>query len=252
MPFLLDGVAIDRSLILQSEPSKRTEIAATESVKRMKAISVESKRASIPSQVGVFLGQSSPKPAAETGNNEAKAEPAADIGANVAKAMPAGSSATRLSGDRTFTLFWAGQTFDAIGDAAASIIMPLVLETTGSITQMGLVTAAFGVGAFLSGVTSGNIVDSADRRRLLIRPRFFCSALWTLVAAAGPIGGALATSLVQHTGVVFVLVLMGVVGFFIAITGFLTAAYTRLPDEAALPNPVRDPAGADIKGARRS
>lgn len=32
MPILLGGVAIDRSLILQSEPSKRTEIAATESL----------------------------------------------------------------------------------------------------------------------------------------------------------------------------------------------------------------------------
>lgn len=156
----------------------------------MKPISVESKRASKPSQVGVFPAQSSPMPAAETASNEAQAEPADEIGVNVAKAMPAGSSATRLSRDRTFTLFWAGQTFDAIGDAAASIIIPLlVIKTTGSITQVGLVTAAFGVGTFLSGIISGHIVDSADRRRLLILCDVGRTALYLLILGSWLLSG---------------------------------------------------------------
>jgi MFS family permease len=71
--------------------------------------------------------------------------------------------------DRNFNLFWVGQTFDALGDAAATIIIPLlVLEATGSVAQMGLVTGTMGVTSLVASLFSGLIVDRLDRRRLLI------------------------------------------------------------------------------------
>ncbi|HEX8184881.1 MAG TPA: MFS transporter [Blastocatellia bacterium] len=71
--------------------------------------------------------------------------------------------------DRNFNLFWAGQTFDALGDAAAMVILPLlVLEATGSIAQMGLVTGTAGMTCLLSSLVSGIVVDRVNRRSLMI------------------------------------------------------------------------------------
>ncbi len=71
--------------------------------------------------------------------------------------------------DRNFSIFWAGQAFSVIGDAFVLVAVPLlVLEATGSVAMMGLVTAANGLGSLLSGVFTGAIVDRVDRRRLMI------------------------------------------------------------------------------------
>src|SRR5438067_1903608 len=52
------------------------------------------------------------------------------------------SSAARLWRNRNFNMFWFGQSLSALGDAFALIAMPLlVLQATGSVVQMGLVTA---------------------------------------------------------------------------------------------------------------
>jgi MFS family permease len=79
------------------------------------------------------------------------------------------SPGARLRGNRNFNLFWAGQTFDAFGDAAALIIIPLlVFDATGSVVQMGLVTALIGIGNLISSIISGIFVDSMDRRKVIL------------------------------------------------------------------------------------
>jgi MFS family permease len=92
------------------------------------------------------------------------------------------SPGARLWRDRNFNIFWAGQSFDALGDAAALIIIPLlVLEATGSVAQMGLVTAIIGVGNFVSSIASGVVVDRVDRRKVLIFSDFGRAAFYLVV-----------------------------------------------------------------------
>ncbi len=68
-----------------------------------------------------------------------------------------------------FTLFWVGQSLSFMGDGFAFIALPLlVLQATGSVAQMGGVTATMGVGQLLAGLFSGQIVDRVNRRRLMI------------------------------------------------------------------------------------
>jgi MFS family permease len=75
----------------------------------------------------------------------------------------------RLWRDRNFNLFWASQTFDALGDAASLIIIPLlVLKATGSVAQMGLVTAATGITGLVTTFFSGIVIDRLNRRKLMI------------------------------------------------------------------------------------
>ncbi len=71
--------------------------------------------------------------------------------------------------DRNFLRFWSGQTFSAFGDAFAVIAIPLlVLQATGSLRLMGVVTALAGVSAMVTGVFCGSLVDRVDRRLLMI------------------------------------------------------------------------------------
>jgi MFS family permease len=79
------------------------------------------------------------------------------------------SPGARLWRNRAFNIFWAGQSLSVLGDGFAMLALPLlVLQATGSVVQMGLVTGTFGVGQAVSGVISGVIVDRVDRRRLMI------------------------------------------------------------------------------------
>jgi MFS family permease len=90
-----------------------------------------------------------------------------------------------LSRNRYFNIFWAGQSLSALGDAFAIIAMPLlVLQATGSVAQMGIVTALFGIGQFLAGLISGVLVDRVDRRRLMIG----CDIARTLAYSLIPLG----------------------------------------------------------------
>jgi MFS family permease len=94
-----------------------------------------------------------------------------EVGLDVAAddIKPQLSPGARLRGNRNFNLFWAGQTFDAFGDAAALIIIPLlVFDATGSVIQMGLVTALIGIGNLISSIISGVFVDSMDRRKVIL------------------------------------------------------------------------------------
>ncbi|MFD1658773.1 MFS transporter [Streptomyces caeni] len=91
---------------------------------------------------------------------------------------------------RDFGIFWAAQTLSVLGDSFALIALPLlVLEATGSIARMGLLTAAGGAASVLAGVFAGVVVDRVDRRRLLIAcdaVRMVLYALIPLVWLAGP------------------------------------------------------------------
>jgi MFS family permease len=79
------------------------------------------------------------------------------------------SSETSVWRKRDFTLFWFGQTLSVLGDAFATIALPLlVLQVTGSVAQMGLVTGIFVTGFVTMGIFAGIIVDRVDRRRLMI------------------------------------------------------------------------------------
>jgi MFS family permease len=70
---------------------------------------------------------------------------------------------------RDFAVFWAAQTLSVLGDSFALIALPLlVLETTGSLARMGLLTAVGGAAAVVAAVFAGVVVDRVDRRRLLI------------------------------------------------------------------------------------
>ncbi len=68
-----------------------------------------------------------------------------------------------------FQVYWLGQTLSGFGDAFALVALPLlVLEATGSVAGMGLVSSA-GVGAqVVTSLFSGTIVDRLDRRKLMM------------------------------------------------------------------------------------
>ncbi len=70
---------------------------------------------------------------------------------------------------RDFGVFWAAQTLSVLGDSFALIALPLlVLQATGSLARMGLLTAVGGAASVLAAVFAGALVDRVDRRRLLI------------------------------------------------------------------------------------
>jgi MFS family permease len=98
---------------------------------------------------------------------------------------------TNLWRNRNFNIFWVGQTFSNLGDSFALIALPLlVLQATGSVAQMGLVTGTFGISSLFTNLISGVVVDRVDRRVLMVWcdiGRLFINALipltWWL---AGP------------------------------------------------------------------
>lgn len=111
------------------------------------------------------------------------------VSPEVATGTQTSAPGARLWRDRNFTIFWGGQTLSVLGDTFALIAMPLlVLQATGSVALMGLVTAAYGVGQLISGVFSGPIVDRVDRRRLMI----LCDIIRIVLYATIPLGWWLA------------------------------------------------------------
>jgi hypothetical protein len=53
------------------------------------------------------------------------------------------------------------------------------------------------------------------------------AAFWTVIAAAGPVGALLATSLAEVNGAATVLMGMGLLGVMVAVAGLFTPARTR-------------------------
>jgi MFS family permease len=74
-----------------------------------------------------------------------------------------------LRRNRNFNIFWLGQGISSIGNSFGMLALPLlVLQATGSVTQMGLVTGTFGVGQLIAGIFAGIIIDRFDRRHLMM------------------------------------------------------------------------------------
>ncbi|MGQ4727681.1 MULTISPECIES: MFS transporter [Streptomyces] len=75
----------------------------------------------------------------------------------------------QLRKNRAFNIFWLGQGLSLLGGSMTLLALPiLILDATGSIAQMGALTAvsaAFGIGA---GTFAGHIVDRMDRRNTMI------------------------------------------------------------------------------------
>ncbi|GHJ47781.1 MFS transporter [Catellatospora sp. TT07R-123] len=94
-----------------------------------------------------------------------------------------------------FSALLVGQTLSALGDSFSFVAIPLlVLHATGSVAQMGVVTALGGAAALVTGVFSGVLADRFDRRRLLIAcdvARFALYAavpvLWTAYPVVWPL-----------------------------------------------------------------
>ncbi|KUO16021.1 hypothetical protein AQJ91_37975 [Streptomyces dysideae] len=65
---------------------------------------------------------------------------------------------------RDFGIFWAAQTLSVLGDSFALIALPLlVLQATGSLARMGLLTAVGGAASVLAAVFAGAVVDRVDQ-----------------------------------------------------------------------------------------
>ncbi len=81
-------------------------------------------------------------------------------------------------------MFWSAQTLSVLGDGFASVAVPLlVLQVTGSVALMGLLTAVAGVASVATAVFAGVLADRADRRRLLIG----CDLARAVLFAAVPV-----------------------------------------------------------------
>lgn len=62
--------------------------------------------------------------------------------------------------DRTFGTYWVAQSLSAAGDSFAYLAVPLlVLQATGSVAQMGLLTAVAGAASVVAGIFGGVLVD---------------------------------------------------------------------------------------------
>ncbi|WP_405620865.1 MFS transporter [Streptomyces sp. NBC_00076] len=151
---------------------------------------------------------------------------------------------------RDFGIFWAAQTLSVLGDSFALIALPLlVLQATGSLARMGLLTAVGGAASVLAAVFAGTVVDRVDRRRLLIvcdLVRLVLYGVIPLVWLFGPQVWLLyvVLPLCEAVGMLFavgyVTVVRGLVG-----TGQLTEANGRLNATAAAAG-VLGPVGAGV------
>lgn len=92
---------------------------------------------------------------------------------------------------RRFHILWAGQTLSFFGDALTALAVPLlVLRATGSIAQMGIVSALAGAGQLAAGLVAGPIVDRLDRRRVMLACEIGRALLHGSIPVAWALGGA--------------------------------------------------------------
>ncbi len=79
------------------------------------------------------------------------------------------SSPRRTWVTRDFAIFWSVQGLSELGNGFALVALPLlVLKLTGSVVQMGLLTATASVASLGAGLVAGALVDHFDRRRLMM------------------------------------------------------------------------------------
>jgi hypothetical protein len=82
------------------------------------------------------------------------------------KALSEPARSRPLWRQRDFGVFWAAQTLSVLGDSFALIALPLlVLESTGSLAGMGLLTAVGGAAGDASvwSVESLDVMNAAER-----------------------------------------------------------------------------------------
>ncbi|GGN32576.1 MFS transporter [Streptomyces fuscichromogenes] len=154
---------------------------------------------------------------------------------------------------RDFGFFWLAQTLSFLGDSFSLIALPLlVLQATGSVARMGLLTGVGGAAMVVAAVFAGVVVDRVDRRSLLIAcdlVRMVLYGLVPLVWLAGPQLWLLyvVLPLCEAVGILFgvgyVTVVRGLVG-----TGRLTEANGRLNATMAMAG-VLGPLGAGLVAA---
>ncbi|MFF4659605.1 MFS transporter [Streptomyces sp. NPDC001381] len=155
---------------------------------------------------------------------------------------------------RDFGIFWAAQTLSFLGDSFALIALPLlVLQATGSLARMGLLTAVGGAASVVAAVFAGALVDRVDRRRLLVVCDLVRMVLYGLVPVVWLFGPRVwllyaVLPLCEAVGMLFavgyVTVVRGLVG-----TGRLTEANGRLNATAAAAG-VLGPLCAGLLAAR--
>ncbi|MEU6456954.1 MFS transporter [Streptomyces sp. NPDC047065] len=139
---------------------------------------------------------------------------------------------------RDFGVFWAAQTLSVLGDSFALIALPLlVLEATGSIARMGLLTAVGGAAAVLAAVFAGAVVDRVDRRKLLIGCDLVRMGMYGLVPVVWLFGPQIwllyvVLPLCEAVGMLFAVGYVTVVRSLVG-TGQLTEANGRLNATAA-------------------
>jgi MFS family permease len=96
-----------------------------------------------------------------------------------------GPARTPLWRDRSFGAYWTAQSLSAAGDSFAYIAVPLlVLHATGSVAQMGLLTAVAGAASVGAGIFGGVLVDRYDRRTLMITTDLVRLVLYSLIPLA--------------------------------------------------------------------
>ena len=139
---------------------------------------------------------------------------------------------------RDFAVFWAAQTFSVLGDSFALIALPLlVLEATGSVARMGLLTAVGGAASVVSAVFAGVVVDRVDRRRLLIGCDLVRMALYGVIPVVWLLGPKVwllyaVLPVCEAVGMLFAVGYVTVVRSLVG-TGQLTEANGRLNATAA-------------------
>jgi MFS family permease len=97
--------------------------------------------------------------------------------------MSASARVESVFRSRSFSLYFAGQTFSYVGDGLRVIAVPLlVYHLTGSALSIG-VTYALEFGPFaLFGLVGGSLADRLDRRKLMIACDFIRFAVMALFA----------------------------------------------------------------------
>ncbi|HMH58148.1 MAG TPA: MFS transporter [Galbitalea sp.] len=126
-------------------------------------------------------------------------------------------SAGLAPGGRGFVIYLVAQAVSLLGDSFAFIAFPLlVLQTTGSVAQMGGVTAIASISMVVAGVIAGSIVDRTSPRTIIFGCDLFRAVtnlavslywfasphLWLLYAAVALGSAASALFQVSHTSLV--------------------------------------------------
>jgi MFS family permease len=163
------------------------------------------------------------------------------------------TTAQPLWRQRDFGIFWTAQTLSVLGDSFALIALPLlVLQATGSVARMGLLTGVGGAAAVLAAVFAGVVVDRADRRRLLIACDLVRMVLYGLIPVVWLFGPQLwllyvVLPLCEAVGTFFAVGYVTVVRSLVS-SDRLTEANGRLNSTAAAAG-VLGPLGAGLVAA---